>query len=241
MNTHAPWRSLGILCLILASTEATGQETLWKTYEAAGSKALHQARYAEAERLFLAAIEQAEKLGKEDPRLAESLNSVAVLYATQGKQVEAEPIFRRALEINENVLGPVHPAVAITLKNLAILYATQGKSAEAERLLGRSLFINTKVWGPEHPEVAANLTVLAKFHVLRGNYLEAERLFKLSLGINEKVLGPDHPEVAASLESLADLLRATWRDVEAQKLEDRARKIRAVHVQANSSDPGKGP
>ncbi|PJB97384.1 MAG: tetratricopeptide repeat-containing protein, partial [Nitrospirae bacterium CG_4_9_14_0_8_um_filter_70_14] len=40
--------------------------------------------------------------------------------------------------------------------------------------------------------------------------------------------GPDHPDVATSLENLAALYRATQRIAEAEKLEERAARIRAI-------------
>ena len=48
-----------------------------------------------------------------------------------------------------------------------------------------------------------------------------------ALAIWEKALGPDHPNIAASLNNLAELYRATERIDEAEKLEQRAAKIRA--------------
>jgi methylthioribose-1-phosphate isomerase len=39
---------------------------------------------------------------------------------TQGKLGEAEPLYRRALAINEASLGPTHPDVANSLNNFAV-------------------------------------------------------------------------------------------------------------------------
>ncbi|MCP9462669.1 MAG: tetratricopeptide repeat protein, partial [Nitrospira sp.] len=63
----------------------------------------------------------------------------------------------------------------------------------------------------------------------QGRYATAEPLLKRSLAIWEKTLGPDHPDVATSLENLAVLYRATQRSSEAQPLEQRAAKIRAMN------------
>ena len=46
---------------------------------------------------------------------------MASLYMAQGKYKEAEPLLKRALEINENALGPEHPDTATSLNNLAVL------------------------------------------------------------------------------------------------------------------------
>ena len=40
------------------------------------------------------------------------LNTLALLYANQGRYAEAEPLLRRALAINEKALGSEHPSLA---------------------------------------------------------------------------------------------------------------------------------
>ncbi len=47
------------------------------------------------------------------------------------------------------------------------------------------------------------------------------------MAIDEKALGPEHPNVATNLENYAALLRETGRSAEADKLEARAKAIRA--------------
>ncbi len=47
------------------------------------------------------------------------LNNLAELYYGQGEYAEAESLYRRALAIQERVLGPEHPDVAASVNNLA--------------------------------------------------------------------------------------------------------------------------
>ena len=61
-----------------------------------------------------------------------------------------------------------------------------------------------------------------------GNYAGAVDVAKKALELAEKSLGPDHPDVATSLNNLAKLLRETNRAKEAEDLEQRAARIRAV-------------
>ncbi len=77
-------------------------------------------------------------------------------------------------------------------------------------------------------QVASTITSLAGIYEAEGKYAEAEPLLKRSLTIREKVLGPGAPELAQSLESYAALLRKTERGAEAEKLESRAKSIRAT-------------
>ena len=67
----------------------------------------------------------------------------------------------------------------------------------------------------------------------QGRYEAAEPLLKRALAIWEKVLGPDHPSVATSLENYAASLRNTGRGAEANKMEARAKEIRAKHAAEN--------
>jgi tetratricopeptide (TPR) repeat protein len=55
------------------------------------------------------------------------LNNLAELYYNQGRYEEAEPLYKRALKILEDTLGPDHPEVALTLESLKALYKNLGK------------------------------------------------------------------------------------------------------------------
>ena len=161
-----------------------------------------------------------------DEQLAKHLNMAGRAYNEAGRYSEAEPLYKRSLQIREKVLRPEHPNVATSLNNLASLYRDQGRYPEAEPLYKRSLEIWEKVLGPEHPNVATILNNLALLYRGQGRYPEAEPLFKRSLKIKEKVLGPEHPNVATVIESYADLLQKMDRETEAAELEARAESIR---------------
>ena len=53
------------------------------------------------------------------------LHHYAVFLANQGKYDDAEPLYKRALTIQEEELGPRHPDVASSLNNLASLLKSQ--------------------------------------------------------------------------------------------------------------------
>ncbi|KAJ8608616.1 hypothetical protein CTAYLR_009166 [Chrysophaeum taylorii] len=127
-----------------------------------------------------------------------------------GKYVEAEPLFRRALEISEAALGPNHADVATRLNNIASLFQHQGKYVEAEPLFRRALEISEAALGPNHAD---------------GKYVEAEPLFRRALEISEAALGPNHADVATQLNNLASMFHDQGKYVEAEPLFRRALKI----------------
>ncbi len=91
-----------------------------------------------------AALKEAKEFEPEDPRLATSLNNLAVLYRVQGRYAEAEPLHKRSLAIREKGLGAVHPRVATSLENYAALLRKTGRGAEAKRLEARAKAIRAK-------------------------------------------------------------------------------------------------
>jgi tetratricopeptide (TPR) repeat protein len=171
-------------------------------------------------RQLLAMQEQA--LGPDDPRVAASLDNLALLLKTKGDYAGAEPLYRRALAIREKTLEPNHPDVANSLDNLAWLLKAKGDYAGAEPLYRRALAIREKTLGPDHPDVANSLNNLAVLLKTKGDYAGAEPLYRRALAIREKTLGPDHPDVANSLNNLALLLKTKGDYAEAESLFRRA-------------------
>ncbi len=139
------WLLVGLLCLGLwPVVAASAQETRWDSIMAGAARAYQQADYAQAEKLLLAALQEAEKFGEQDPRLATSLNNLAQLYRAQGKFTEADPLSQRALAIIEKALGPEHPNVAAVLENYAALLHKLNRDAEADKMEARAQAIRAK-------------------------------------------------------------------------------------------------
>ena len=180
------WLPVGLLCLALSPAGCSNKETRWETLVADGETAFQAGRYAEAEKLCLAALKEAEDFGEQDPRLATSLNNLAVLYDAQGNYAQAEPFYQRAITIYEKALGPEHPDVAAAINNLAELYRARGQHAQAEPLYQRELAILEKALGPEHPDVAATLENYALMLRVLDRHDEAEKMEARAKGIRAK-------------------------------------------------------
>ena len=58
-----------------------------------------------------------------------------IIYVAQGRYDEAEPLFKRALAINEKALGREHPNTLLALENLSALNQAQGPFGFLTRLL----------------------------------------------------------------------------------------------------------
>ena len=150
------------------------------------------------------------------------MSQLGVLYHCQALHREAEPLMRRALEIDERSYGVGHPNVAVLLNNLGSLLQTMNRLVEAEPLMRRALEIDERSFGADHPRVAIRLNNLAQLLQATNRLVEAEPLMRRALEIDERSLGADHPDVAIDLNNLAQLLQATNRLVEAEPLMRRA-------------------
>jgi tetratricopeptide (TPR) repeat protein len=157
-----------------------------------------------------------------EPKATEIMNGLALWLNNRTEHGEAEPLYRRALAIDEKSFGPEHPNVARGLNNLALLLRDTNRLAEAEPLYRRALAIDEKSLGPEHPNVAIRLNNLAALFRATNRLAEAEPLCRRALAIYEESFGPGHSKVATGLSHLAALLSATNRLAEAEPLYRRA-------------------
>ena len=155
-------------------------------------------------------------------------NDLAALLLNTNRLGEAEPLMRRALEINESAFGNQHPTVAICLNNLAALLLNTNRLGDAEPLMRRALEINEAAFGNRHPTVAICLRNLAVLLLNTNRLGDAEPLMRRALEIDEAAFGNQHPTVASSLNNLATLLQATNRREEAEPLMRRALEINEV-------------
>jgi len=121
-----------VLCFVSLLASGCGP-TLWDARIEAGMGAYRQGRYAEAEKSWRAALEEAETSGRRDARrLARSLNNLGWLYGQQGRLDEAEEFLTRARAVADPALSTTdRPGLAAILDNLGRLYHLQRRYAEA--------------------------------------------------------------------------------------------------------------
>ena len=156
------------------------------------------------------------------PRVASTLNNLAIVYKNQGRYGDAIPLYQRALAINEKALGTSHPQVAGVLGNLASAYKRQGRYGDAIPLYQRALAIREKTFGISHPKVARTLNNLGVTYEEQGRYGEAAPLLRRALAIKEKTLGSSHPSLASTLNNLGLVHKGQGRYGEAVALYRRA-------------------
>lgn len=172
-------------------------------------------KYSEALPLAQAMVVSLEKTSN-NRDLAAALDNLAQIYADQGHDDQAEPIYKRAIALMEKGTGLDSVEIAPVLNNLAALDQRQGRFADAEPLFKRALAIREKALSREHPDVGQSLNNLGTLYVKQEHFADAEPLFQRALAIYQKVGGPEHPAVATLLNNLGQVDRDLGRDGDAE-------------------------
>lgn len=141
-------------------------------------------------------------------RLTWLLGALSLLLNIKSLHSQAEPLMRRALQIDEDRYGPEHPEVAIDLNNLASLLHATNRRGEAEPLMRRALQIDEASYGSEHPEVARDLNNLALLLMVTNRLEEAEPPMRRAFVILVRSLALTHPNSRSAGASYIGLLQA---------------------------------
>ena len=157
------------------------------------------------------------------PAIAEVMSILGIFFYAKGLYSDAEPLFRKALALNEQLFGSEDLELSISLSNLAVLLKESGRLEEAEPLMRRALLIAYARSGErnpllEHPSLTAQINGLALLLMESGRKQEGEDLLRKALSIDRDAFGEDHNFVARDLHNLSVVLISMGRAPEAEPL-----------------------
>ncbi|UCF03599.1 MAG: tetratricopeptide repeat protein, partial [Deltaproteobacteria bacterium] len=138
-----------------------------------------QGWYSIAAKVANETLEFAEQVfGPDHPNVSESLNNLALICYSQGKEAEAAIFEQTQTQRQGKELWPVHSDRAQYLNKLVLLNLAKRKYSEAESFFERALAIKKYALGQDHSDLSQILGNLADLHKSQGNYLEAENFLK---------------------------------------------------------------
>ena len=153
----------------------------------------------------LAAAESA--CGDGDLQIGAVSEQLAGVYRKLPDAIRSEALYRRAIEIDEDLLGPQHPRTAHAQAGLAVLYQRQGNRARAEALLEQSLATIENTLGRNHPWYVSGLATLGDVRDASGDLAEEERIIRRGLATLEAIDESESAQYAALLNNLGEVYR----------------------------------
>ena len=168
-----------------------------------GQQSYDRGKYSVAQQKFQKALRDLEALHINDERLAMTLNGLALCYCAQGKHKESDPLYQRALSIDESSSQHGKLRLAEDFSNIATHYRKQGMYERAEPLYEKALQIWEAIIGEKSAEVAGCLNNIGILFCKQQKPLEAIALFQKALNINGSVFGIKTKEYAGCQVNLA--------------------------------------
>ncbi len=107
---------------------------MWERYNLSGQQAMSSGKSADAEQAFRLALQEAEKLGTFDPKVAISCVNLANCLRQQGRYPDAEPLYKQAMVVNDKAFGPLHKELIPVLDNYAKMLRAAGRTGEADKM-----------------------------------------------------------------------------------------------------------
>ncbi|MEL6344194.1 MAG: tetratricopeptide repeat protein [Myxococcota bacterium] len=110
------------------------------------------------------------------------LGVLALTYSMSGRLTEAEPLMKRALQLNQRAGG--RKGTSVLLINLGSLYAKQGRFELAEQYLDKAIR-RARLGGSRFAE-ATTLLKLLHVYEMQGRLEQGEKIYKRVLGLLRK-------------------------------------------------------
>lgn len=159
----------------------------WRVFTDSGRDYFLQGKLAEAEKLFLSALQEAkEGFGERDPHVASACNNLAELYRVKKAFDKAEPLYLEAIKILQESFGPEDIRIGVAFHNLGQFYLVQRKLEDACTYYERALKIKGRVLGHGNIDYADTMYHLATVLYLQGKENDSEALFLESIRILEE-------------------------------------------------------
>jgi tetratricopeptide (TPR) repeat protein len=195
-----------------------------------------QAPTTAQEKTLLASVNDAAEWKPTDPRVANAYENLADYYSAEGRYADAERVYQKRLELEEDMLGRANPAIIPAVDAVARVSFAQMKYEQAADFIGRELRIMEREYGDSDPKLVPSLEQLARVLQSASKYPEAERFLQRAIAIREKASGGESVELAPDLSQLARVAMALRNWPAAEGLFERVLKIQQKAFSTNSPE-----
>ncbi|XP_063967453.1 clustered mitochondria protein homolog [Lytechinus pictus] len=114
----------------------------------------------------------------------------------QGCFREGFELISEALNLFNNVYGPMHPEIAACMRTLARLHYLMGEQSEAIEMQHKAVMMSERCNGLDHPNTITEYMHLALYRFAAGQAVSALKLMYRARYLTLLIHGEDHPEMA---------------------------------------------
>lgn len=167
----------------------------------------------------------------QDPvQQAQMMHVMGTVYNGLGLYDDAEPLFRKALDIRRRVLGSDNPNTVETMIQLSM---ASDRRSEVLQLLRDAVEIRRRTLGPDNPDTLVPMGMLAGWLAGEGRLSEADQLARQVMEIRGRVHVTDSEATMNSLRYLPFVFMKEGKYIEAEQLD---RQILDFHRQREDAD-----
>ncbi|MEP7098684.1 MAG: tetratricopeptide repeat protein, partial [Dokdonella sp.] len=177
-------------------------------------------------------MQRALRLWADSPRLPGGLFNMAMILHSVGRDVEAEPLARRALALRQRQLGPAQGLVGASLRQIGEIRLARHDLVGAEPLLIQALAILRKDFGEEHSLTGQAELSMARLRAAQKRQPEADALVASIL----KTFPPSDVEYRR-LRWEARTLSAQWQCAMSNQVDTGQRNLRQIKAEIDGELP----
>jgi tetratricopeptide (TPR) repeat protein len=160
-----------------------------------------------------------------DVSMAATMRMLAMVHIAQHRWVDADALYRNALQKQERKLGRESLEVSSTLLNIADLYTKLGRLEDGERLVIESIRIRQMLLGPDSLGESESLSFLASVYEKQNRVADAETVFLRALRLQQQQMDPFNPVIGDTLNRIAVFYSEQERYSEAEEMYTQAMHI----------------
>ena len=198
-----------------------------------GAQADRARNLTEALSDYKKAVELAEKLPSNDPRLITALENLGNHYFGWNASA-AQAAYEREFQVAVNTFGPESPQLTAPLQSLGRSALMQHDYAAAEKYLFQAVDINEKAFGEGSDSVAKSLVYAAVVFVVQKQYDKAEPYLLRAVHIDDSLFGNDSIYGIFPLTSLCNLYDRWGKSSEAETCDQQLLSMIQKQYGANS-------
>lgn len=173
---------------VIFITGAIAATTSWDKYTKDGELAMRNGQWASAEKMFSAALKEAEKSSEIDMRLGTSLYNLGEFYRARCNYPKAIELLSKAAKVQAKV--PDYPVLryATTLNELADIYVIEKNYPKADELYKKQMSILEKATGSKDAELINAFEDNAVMLYAQNKKAEAEKMHAKAKALRLKLI-----------------------------------------------------